>query len=29
MREMMAFTVFHTAHHLQRIAERSGPVGNG
>jgi hypothetical protein len=29
MREMMAFTVFHTAHHLQRIAERSRPVGNG
>jgi hypothetical protein len=25
-REMMCFTVFHTAHHLQRIAERSGPI---
>jgi hypothetical protein len=25
-REMMAFTVFHTAHHLQRIAERSAPI---
>jgi hypothetical protein len=27
MREMMAFTVFHTAHHLQRVAERSEPLG--
>jgi hypothetical protein len=26
MREMMAFTVFHTAHHLQRVAERSAPI---
>lgn len=25
-REMMGFTVFHTAHHLQRIAERSAPL---
>lgn len=27
IRELMQFTVFHTAHHLQRIAERSAPVG--
>lgn len=27
MREIMAFTVFHTAHHLQRVAERSAPIG--
>ena len=25
-REMMMFTVFHTAHHLQRVAERSAPI---
>lgn len=24
MREMMAFTVYHTAHHFHRVAERSG-----
>ncbi len=27
VREMLAFTVYHTAHHLRRIAERAG--GNG
>jgi hypothetical protein len=27
MREMMSFTVFHTAHHLSRVAERSAPIG--
>jgi hypothetical protein len=27
VREMLAFTVFHTAHHLQRVAERSAPIG--
>jgi hypothetical protein len=26
LREMLAFTVFHTAHHLRRMAERSEPV---
>lgn len=26
IREIMGFTVFHTAHHLQRVAERSGPI---
>jgi hypothetical protein len=24
VREMRAFTVYHTAHHLQRVAERAG-----
>jgi DinB superfamily len=24
VREMLAFTVYHTAHHLQRVAERAG-----
>lgn len=27
MREMMAFTVYHTAHHLQRVHERSKVAG--
>lgn len=26
MREMMAFTVYHTAHHLRRVAERRGDI---
>lgn len=25
VREMLHFTVYHTAHHLRRVAERSGP----
>lgn len=25
VREMLAFTVLHTAHHLRRVAERAGP----
>jgi hypothetical protein len=27
VREMLAFTVYHTAHHLRRIAERAAPAG--
>lgn len=26
LREMAAFVVYHTAHHLSRIAERTGPI---
>jgi hypothetical protein len=26
MREMMAFTAYHTAHHLRRVAERRGAI---
>lgn len=28
MRQMMAFTVYHTAHHLRRVAERRGDIPN-
>lgn len=29
VREMLCFTVYHTAHHLRRIAERAGSDGAG